>query len=56
MNLSIGKWRISDKADLAENLSNPKVLYSRTQLVAVFDDANVLELRLRVQLIGNEKR
>lgn len=26
MNLSIRKWRISDKADLAENLSNPKVL------------------------------
>ena len=26
MNLSIRKWRISDKSDLAENLSNPKVL------------------------------
>ena len=31
-------------------------LYSRTQLIAVFDKANVLELRLRVRLIGNENR
>ena len=33
-----------------------KYLYSRTQLIAVFDKANVLELRLRVRLIGNENR
>ena len=32
------------------------LLYSRTQLVAFFDDANVMGLRLRVRLIGNEKR
>ena len=31
-------------------------LYSRTQLIAVFDKVNVLELRLRVRLIGNENR
>ena len=31
-------------------------VYSRTQLVAAYDKANVLELRLRVRLIGNEKR
>ena len=33
-----------------------KVLYSRTQLVDVSDDVNILKLRLRVRLIGNEKR
>ena len=32
------------------------VLYSRTQLIAVSDNANVLKLRLRVRLIGTEKR
>ena len=31
-------------------------LYSRTQLIAVSDNANVLKLRLRVRLIGTEKR
>ena len=31
-------------------------LYSRTQLIAVFDKAYLLELRLRVRLIGNENR
>ena len=31
------------------------LLYSRTQLIAVFDKVNVLKLRLRVWLIGNEK-
>ena len=31
-------------------------LYSRTQLIAVFEKAYVLELRLRVWLIGNENR
>ncbi|MBQ7562500.1 MAG: rubredoxin [Lachnospiraceae bacterium] len=31
-------------------------VYSRTQLIAVSDNANVLKLRLRVRLIGTEKR
>ncbi|MBQ7563695.1 MAG: hypothetical protein IJT16_06870 [Lachnospiraceae bacterium] len=56
----VGSLTNSLSVELSEvNVGNSivnAVLYSRTQLIAVFDKVNVLELRLRVRLIGNENR
>ena len=43
-------------ANKAARMNPIDALYSRTQLIAVSDNANVLKLRLRVRLIGTEKR
>ena len=42
--------------DIAAPEIHSSLIYSRTQLIAVSDNANVLKLRLRVRLIGTEKR